>query len=165
MHVDQHRARTAGGGNVKSFLHGGRQILDVLHQEVVFDTGAGDANGVAFLEGVQANGMRGHLSRDDDHGNRVHVGRGNAGHGIGQAWPAGHNTDTGLFARARVSVSRVNSRLLVSHQNVLDLVLFEDFVVDVEHGPTGVAKKVLDLFFLEAFHQDFCACHFHVGRS
>ena len=161
-HIDQHGAGTAGGGNVEGLFHGGRQVFDVLDQEIVFDTGSGDANGVAFLEGIQANGMRGHLTRDDDHGNRVHVGRGNTGHGIGQAWPAGHNADTGLFAGARIGVGCMNSRLLVSHQDVLDLVLLKDFVVDVEHGATGVAKKVLNLFFLETLHQDFCACHFHM---
>jgi len=34
----------------------------------------------------------------------------------------------------------MNSRLLMPHQNVLDLVLLKNLVVDVEHGPTGVAK-------------------------
>jgi hypothetical protein len=61
------------------------QIAHVLDQEVVLDDGARDAHGVAFLEGIQADGRRGHLAGDDHHRDAVHVGRGNAGDGIGHA--------------------------------------------------------------------------------
>ena len=51
----------------------------------MFDNRTGNAHRVAFLKGIHANGMRRHLTADDDHGNAVHVGSGDAREGIGNA--------------------------------------------------------------------------------
>src|SRR5690606_31394692 len=62
---------------------------------------------------------------------------------------------------ARVRVGRVHGGLLVPHEDVLELVLLEDFVVDVEHRAAGVSEDVLDTFLGETAHDDFRACDFH----
>jgi hypothetical protein len=52
----------------------------------------------------------------------------------------------------------MNRRLLVSNQDVLELVLLEDFVVDVEDGAAGISEDVLDALFLQAPYDDLGAC-------
>ena len=52
----------------------------------------------------------------------------------------------------------MDGRLLVTHEDVLKLVLFENLVVDVEHGAPGVPEDVLDTFFLQTADDDFGAC-------
>jgi hypothetical protein len=55
----------------------------------------------------------------------------------------------------------VNRGLLVADENMLDGVLLKNGVVDVQDGSTGVAEQVLDTFFLQTAHDDFCASKFH----
>jgi hypothetical protein len=38
----------------------------------------------------------------------------------------------------------------MTNEDVLDLVLFEQLIVDMENRPAGIAEYVLDLFFLQA---------------
>ena len=121
-------------------IEGSNQEDHCLDQEVVLDARPCDAHGVALLEGIQANGVGGHLARDDDHGDGVHVGRGNARDRIREARATGHNADARLLARSRIGVGRMHGGLFVPHEDVLDLVLLENFVVDVENGPTGVSE-------------------------
>jgi len=40
--------------------------------------------------------------------------------------------------------------LLMANQDVLDLILLEEFVIYMQNRTTRVAENVLDLFFLEA---------------
>src|SRR5690606_13122836 len=160
--VDQHRAGPPRAGDIERPAHGLGQVFDVAHQEVVLDARTGDAHRVAFLERVFAYGRSGHLPADDDHGNRIHVGRGNAGDGIGDARTAGDDAHAHLLRCARVRIGGVHGSLLVTNQNVLELVLLENRVVDVQHRAAGIAENVLDAFFGQAAHDDIGAYGFHV---
>jgi hypothetical protein len=51
----------------------------------------------------------------------------------------------------------VYSVLLVTNQDMLELVLLEQFVIYVENRPAGIAEYVFDLFLLQAPDYDFCA--------
>ena len=83
--IHQHRAGTAGGGEVERLLHRDREVLDVLDQEVVLDARARHADGVHFLECVLTDGVGRHLAGDDDHRDGVHVRRRDAGDRVGYA--------------------------------------------------------------------------------
>jgi hypothetical protein len=85
-----------------------------------------------------------------DHGDRVHVGRGDAGHGIGDARAGGDQGHAHFAGGAGIAVSSVNGGLFVAHQHVLDGVLFVQRVVDVEDSAAGVAPDVLDVLGLHA---------------
>src|SRR6267378_3807594 len=159
--VDEHRAGPPGPGEIERFLDRDREILDVFHEEVVLYTGPRDAHRVALLECVQANGVRGHLPRDDHHRDRVHVGGGDPGHRVGDTGTRGHQRHTDLIARARVAVGSMRRALLAAHQDMLDLVLLEQLVVNEEHRPAGIAEDVLDTLRLEALHDNLCARQFH----
>ena len=87
--IDDHRTWTAAVGDIKSFLDGDRQLVHVIDQEIVFDARACDPDGVAFLEGVLADVVGRHLSRDDHQRNGIHVGGSNAGNRVGRAWTRG----------------------------------------------------------------------------
>jgi hypothetical protein len=57
--------------------------------------------------------------------------------------------------------------LFMAHKDVTDLVLLEKLVVDVQDGATGIAEKIIDLFFLEAPDYNFRTGNgidFGVGR-
>src|SRR5262249_12995867 len=137
--VHHHRAGTAAAGDVEGLLHHLGEVAHVLHQEVVLDDGTGDADRVALLEGVHADGGGGHLAGDDHHRDRIHVGGGDAGHGVRHARAGGHQRHADVAGRAGVAVGGVHGGLLVAHQNVLDRVLLVERVVDVQHRAAGIA--------------------------
>src|SRR5690606_14423499 len=160
-HIDQDRAGTTGACNIEGALQGLCQILHILDQEVVLDARAGDADGVAFLEGVFADGRGRNLATDDDHGDRVHVGRRNAGYCIGCAGPTGYQRDAGFLRGSGISICRMDCSLLVTNQDVLKAILLVDFVVDVQHGAARVAKDMFHAFVSQTAHEDFGAIEFH----
>ena len=116
-----------------------------------------DADGVAFLEGVEADRRRRHLAGDDHHRDRVHVRGGDAGYGVRHARARGHQGNAHLAGGSRIAVGGVDRGLLVPDEHVLDRLLLVQRVVDVEHRAAGVAPDVLDAFGLQATNEDFGA--------
>ena len=55
----------------------------------MFDAWACDAHGIAFLKSIFTDRMRGHLTADDHHWNRIHISRGDARDGIGNTRATG----------------------------------------------------------------------------
>ena len=50
----------------------------------------------------------------------------------------------------------MNSSLLMTNQNVLDLFLLEKCIINVQNGTAGVSENTIDLFFLQAPDYNFC---------
>ena len=123
--------------------------------------GAGDAHGVDFLEGILADGRGGHLAGDDHHRDRIAVGGGDAGDGVGRARTGGHQCDADLFGTACEAVGGMDRCLLVAHQHVPNLVLLEQCIVEKEDRAAGVTEDVLDLFFLKAPDYNFGSGQHH----
>ena len=71
-HIDDDGARPARGRDIERLVQHLGQIVDVADQPIVLGARPGDADGVAFLEGVVADQMRRHLAGDADQGNRIH---------------------------------------------------------------------------------------------
>ena len=163
--VDHHRTRTAAASNVEGLLHDFCHVAGVFDQEIVLHDGARDAHGVALLESIEANGRSGHLTTDDDHGNAVHIGCGNAGHGIGQTWTRCDQGHTDIAGSACIAIGCMDCSLFVANQHVLNGVLFEESVVDVQNGTTWVTPDVFDVFGLERFNEDFATAQFDGGRG
>ena len=156
-HIRHHRAEPAGAGNVKRLFHGFGHVARIFDQKVVLDDGARDADGIAFLKGIEANGGSRHLAADDDHRNAVHIGCGNAGHGIGQAWAGSDQRHAHIASGARVTVSGMDGGLLVAHQHMLNGVLLVESVVNVKDCAARIAPDVLDIFGLERLDENFGA--------
>jgi len=151
--VDQHGAGPAGTGDIESFLDGGGEIAHVLHEEVVLHAGTRDTDRIALLKRILADRSSRHLAADDHHRDRVHIGRRDARHRIGDAGAGGHEAHANLAGRARVGVGGVNRGLLVAHQDVLELVLLVQLVVDVEYRAAGIAPDKLDVFVGQCLHE------------
>ncbi len=148
--IDHHRPRATAVGDVEGFLDRHRQLMHIIDQEVVLHAGTRDADGIAFLEGILSDiGVR-HLPRDHHQRNRIHVGGGNAGHGIGRARTGGHQRHADLVRRTRQTVGRMYCSLFVANQNMFDLILLEQRIINVKDRPTRIAEYIFDLFFLQA---------------
>jgi hypothetical protein len=109
------------------------------------------------LESIQANGRRGHLATDDDHGNAVHVGSSNAGHSIGQTGARSDQGNANIASGTCIAISGMNCSLFVANQHMLNGVLFKESVVDVQNGTTWITPDVFDVFSLERFDENFAA--------
>ena len=55
----------------------------------------------------------------------------------------------------------MNRALFVTNKDVLELVLLENFVVDVEHRAARITEDVLDALFVQAADDDFCTRQLH----
>jgi len=123
----------------------------------VLDHRAGNADGVAFLEGVLANGVARHLAGNHHHRNGVHVCGGQAGHRIGDARSGSDQRHAHFVRAARVRIGGMDSGLLMANEDVLEFVLLEDGVVDIEDGAAGISENVFYAFLSEAADNDFGA--------
>ena len=131
--VHHHGPRAATGGNVVGLLDGVGNLAGLLAQEAVLHHRAGDADHVGLLERVLPYHAGRHLTGQDHQGDRVHVGGGDAGDAVGGAGTRGHQHSAHLAGGAGVTVRHVHRGLLVPHQDMLHLAVFEESVIDVEH--------------------------------
>ena len=53
----------------------------------------------------------------------------------------------------------MNCSLFVTNQYVMNFVLFEELVVDMKDGATGIAENGIDIFSLQTFNKNFCTAH------
>ena len=100
------------------------------------------------------------LAADDDHRD-VGAPRGrDAGDGVGEPGPGGHDRDAGLPGDARPAVGRVRRRLLVAHVDDADA-LVEAAVVDRHDVPAAEREDVRHALLLERARDDPSSVHRH----
>ena len=83
------------------------------------------ADRVRFLEGIGPDQGRGYLSGDHHHGDRIHIGIGDTGYGIGRARPAGYQHDPGLAGGTGISFRSMRGARFVTYQNMPNAVVRE----------------------------------------
>ena len=123
--IDQHRPRPPGGGDAKRLGNGRGQRVGALHEIVVLGAVARDADGVRLLEGIGSDQRGRDLAGDHHQGNRIHIGVGDAGDGVGRARAAGDEDHAGLPGRSRVALGGVRRASLVPDQDVADVRIAE----------------------------------------
>ena len=163
--IHHHRPRPAGRCNVERFLDGNRDIFDVTHQKIMLDARARNADGIAFLKRVFADGVGGHLPGNHHQRNRIGIGRGDAGNRIGHAGAGCDQRHAHFIGRARVAVGGMQRALLVTHEDMLDLILLEQLVINKQHRAARITEHVFDSFFLQAAHNNFCTRQLHGKRN
>ncbi len=126
----------------------------------MFDAWTGNPDRVAFLECIQTNRVRRHLTGNDDHWNGIHIRSRQTGNGIGNARTRGHEAHANFIGAAGIGVSSMDGGLFVAHQNMLEFAVAENGVVDVEHCATRVAEHMFNTFFGQATYDDFCTGDF-----
>jgi hypothetical protein len=105
------------------------------------------------------------LPGDDDHGDAVHVGRGNTCHRIGHARTRCDQRYTDFTGGTGIAVSRMNGCLLMSNQHMFYGVLFIKRVVNMQNSTAWVTPYKLDTFGLQRFDQDIGAIDFDGGLA
>ena len=140
--VNQHRARLAGRGDIEGLLDDPRELLHVPHQVVVLGAGPGDADDVGLLERIVPDHRGVDLPRQHHHRDRVHVGRGYPGHGVGGPRAGGDEADPRPPRRAGVPVGGVDRTLLVTDKDVLQRRV-EERVVQRQHRAAREAEDDL----------------------
>ena len=152
--IDDHRSGTAGGGDVERLVDDAREVVDVPHEVVVFGARPGDADGVRLLEGVVADEVRGHLTRQAHDGDTVHHRVGQPGHRVGRPRTRSHEDDAGFARRAGIPLRHVRRALLVPYEHVPDTVLLEYGIVKREYGAARIPEDYVDPLVLERPEDD-----------
>ncbi|MNN13169.1 hypothetical protein D3C81_1261930 [compost metagenome] len=134
-----------------------RDFRGMLDDEAVLHDRPGNADHVGFLEGIGAHHGARHLAGQHHHGDRIHVGRGNAGNRIGRPRAGGHQHHASLAGRAGIAIGHVGGRLLVAHQDMLDGLFLEKGIVDMQNGTTRVPVDVLHAFVAQEADDHFSA--------
>src|SRR5436190_1522576 len=90
----------AAGRDHEGLVDHARQFAHVLHEVVPLRTRPRDARDVGFLEGVVADHLGRDLPREDNDRDRIELGGGERGDGVGRAGAGGDNADAGSSRRA-----------------------------------------------------------------
>jgi hypothetical protein len=102
------------------------------------------------------------LPCNDDERDRIHVRRRNAGYGVGYTRAGSDERNAHFLRGSRVTVSSVDSTLLMPNEHVLDFILLEKLIVQEEHRAAGIPKDVLDPLLLQATHKYFGTGYLHM---
>src|SRR5665647_592999 len=119
--VHEHRARTAGPGDVERLGDDTGDLVRVGHQEAVLGDRQGDPDDVRLLEGVGPDHRCADLSGDRDDRDRVHVGVGQRRDQVRRAGAGGGHADADVTRGVCVALGRMAGTLLVPHQDVPQL--------------------------------------------
>ena len=134
--VDQDRPWPSGAGDVECRRDSRGDIARLGDQVAVLGDRHGDAADIGFLESVGADRRAAYLSGDGDDRNGVHMGVRDGRDEIGCAGSGGRHADPDLSGRHGVAFGGVAGALLVSHQDVADLVGIEERVVGGKNRTT-----------------------------
>ena len=154
----------AGGGDVERLGDDAGQVLRAHDELVVLGDRAGDADRVALLERIRADGAGGDLAGDDDHGDRVHVGVAQRGDHVGGGRTARHHRHAGTAGDVGVALGHVARTLLVAHEDVADGAL-QKRVVGGEDAAAGEAEHDLGPGHLQALDECLCSGELHGSDS
>ena len=132
-------------------------------QLVVLGDRPGDADRVALLEGVGADGGDGHLTRDDDHRDRVHVGVAQRGDDVGGRRARGDHGHARPTRHVGVALGHVAGALLVAHEDVADRAV-EERVVHGQDAPARQAEDRVDALHLEGLDECLRTVELHALR-
>ena len=103
---------------------------------------------------------------DEHHGGGGHVGGGDAGGQVGGPRAGGGEAHSHLAGGAGIAVGGVGGPLLVSSQNVVNLVLIVvKLVIEVQDGPAGIPKDGVHLLLQQALQDGLGRSYFHKHAS
>ena len=157
--IDEHRAGTAGVGDVVGLGEHARDVLRVGHQIRMLDHRVGGAYDVGLLEGIGADGVGADLAGDDHHRHGIHIRVGDRGQHIGCARAGGHDAHAHAAGGHGVSLGGVSGGLLMAHQQETELRIVLDRVVDGQNRAARDAEHILDPQILQRTDQRFGAGH------
>ena len=111
-HVNEHRPRPPGSGDVKGFLEDPTGIRRIFQKVAVLDEGFHHAGGVHLLKHVPPQQMGIHLAGNHDQRNGIHLGGGDAADQVGGAGAGSGDADPAFPADPGVTPGGVAGVLL-----------------------------------------------------
>ena len=137
---------------MKGFLNRRTDLRDRANDEIVLGDRERDSGNVDLLKRVGADDRLGDLPGQRNHRHRIEHRRGDPGDEVGRPWTRSRQADADLAGGSGVSVGRMRRALLVSHQDVVQIELWQD-VVERDHGAPGISEDDLDTFSLQRLTQ------------
>ena len=125
---------------VKGLFDDARHLFHVSHEIAVLGARARNADDVCLLKGIVADEGGIHLSRENHDRYGIHVGRGDPCHRVRGSRTGCDQTNAGPARGPRITVGRMHRRLLVAHQNLLQVRAVQG-VCYIEDSASRVAKK------------------------
>ena len=135
-----------------------RKVVEGLDDEIVLGAGAGDAEGVGFLEGVAADEFGGDLAGKRNDRDGIHHGVDKAGGQVGGSWAGRRATHADATGGAGVALGGEGGIFFVPNQHVPDLMIVKR-VVEGKGDASGVTEHAIDVFADQAFEQDVGTAH------
>ncbi len=159
-YINEYGARASGTGHIKCLAQDLSQFAGVGDEVIVLGDGKRDAGNVGFLKSVGADQLAAYLSGDANDRGRIQHRRGNAGDHVGRARAGSRDRDADFAAGAGIAVCHMRGALLVTHQDVMDIAVFEG-VICRQNCASRIAEDVLHALALQAFPQNLCSrfCH------
>src|SRR5688572_3084974 len=124
----------------------------------MLDAGTCDSHCINFLKSVGADKWRRHLTGDDYYRSGIHVGVGDAGHGICGAGPGGNQRNPDTARGTGITLGHVHGALFMAHEVVRHAIArAPKLVVDVKDSSTGITENRIDALMQECFDQNLCS--------
>ena len=151
--IDEHRAGTAGGGNVERLTHHAGNVGGVGDEVVVLGDTTADLDNRRLLEGIGANHAGSHLSCQGDEGNAIHLGVGDGRHQIQGTGSAGGHAHPRPPGGAGIALGCKSPPLLVARQDRADPILVAGEGLMQRHaGPARIGKDHIHAMGNQRFH-------------
>ena len=119
-------------------------LIRISDQETMFGDRHRDPTNIGFLKCIGTNCGAGDLSRDSNHGDRIHVGISDGCDQVGCARSTCRHADSNPTGCTGITLGSVTCTLLMSDQNVANLGGVHHGVISRQNCPTRNAKNYLD---------------------
>ena len=90
---------------------------------------------------------------------------GQAGHRIGRAGAGSDKHNAAFTAGTGIALSRMGCALFMADENMLNILLLEQFVINRQHSPAGIAENMLHAIIAQGLQDDLSAVYLFFHHS
>ncbi|MNC47532.1 hypothetical protein D3C75_965970 [compost metagenome] len=145
---------------MERFVNDARQILNIPYQIAMFRYRHGYACDIRFLESVCSNQAGEDIPGNNHEGNRVHKSCSDSGNKIGCSGTGGCDANSRFAACSGITVSSVNRALLMTGQNMFEIIEPVKRIVNIQHRSARVSEYSVHTFQNQTAQQDFGTCNY-----
>ena len=145
--IDKDRSGSACACNIKSFFYNSAKIFTIPYRDTIFGDTSCDSHNINFLECIVSDKMTGNLTCEANQRYTVIVGGGKSCNKVGGTRAAGYKAYADFAGGSGIGIGFVNEGLFVTWEDDFYIVLFVEFIADVDGTGTRITEKVLYAFF------------------
>ena len=146
--VNQNRARSACGSNVKCFSYNPWNICGVLNQIRMLGKWLGGTGNICLLKSIRSNKISVNLPCNGDKWNRIQISGSDSSDHIGCSWTRGCQTDAYLAGLSWITAGVMWSCLFIPDQHMLDGGFTKRFVQG-QQRTARITEDDLHILFLQ----------------